>query len=94
MIRLTQTKCTFAEGLGGPPKWRRVNRKDLIVEVLPIIDSEGYFLRKDELESWDGLDVSALFAVYEAAQPDICLIKTIRQENTQSFSLARIKTQA
>ena len=69
VIRLTQTNCTFADGLGGPPKCLGKEQEGAIVEVLPILDSEGHFLRKDELESWDGLEVSALFAVYEAAKP-------------------------
>lgn len=69
VVRLTQTSCTFADGLGGPPKCLEGEQEGSVVEVLPILDSEGHFLRKAELENWEGLDVSALFAVYEAAQP-------------------------
>lgn len=93
VIKLTETNCTFTEGLGGPPKCLDGEQEGSIVEVLPIIGPEGYFLRKDELENWDGLDISSLFAVYEL-QHRYLLIKTIPWENTQSFLLARTKTQA
>lgn len=65
VIKLTEAKCTVAEGLGGPPKCKADEQEGTIVEVLPILDSEGYFLRKDELKAWGGLEVSSLFAVYE-----------------------------
>ena len=68
LIRMTRAKCTFAEGLGGPPKCMGNEQKGDVVEVLPILGSEGYFLRQAELESWDGLDVTALFAVYEVSE--------------------------
>ncbi len=68
VIRLTQAKCTFAEGLGGPPKCMGGEKEGTTVEVLPILDSEGYFLRKDDIESWGGLEVSSLFAVYEVSE--------------------------
>jgi hypothetical protein len=68
LIRLTQAKCAFVEGLGGPPKCMGSEQEGDVVEVLPILGSEGYFLRKAELEGWDGLDVYALFAVYEVSE--------------------------
>jgi hypothetical protein len=68
VIRLTQAKCTLAEGLGGPPKCAANEQEGSLVEGLPIIGPEGYVLRKDELESWNGLDASTLFAVYEVSE--------------------------
>jgi hypothetical protein len=68
LIKLTQAKCTLAEGLGGPPKCMATEQEGTIVEVLPILASEGHFLRKNDLESWKGLDVSTLFAVYEISE--------------------------
>jgi hypothetical protein len=68
LIRLTQAKCTFAVGLGGPPKCMGSEQEGDVVEVLPILGSEGYFLRQAELEGWGGLDISTLFAVYEVSE--------------------------
>lgn len=69
LIKLTQTNCTLADGLGSPPKCLEGEQEGSMVEVLPFLGSEGYFLRKSELENWQGVEVSALFAVYEAATP-------------------------
>ena len=68
IIKLTQSKCTFAEGLGGPPKCMKGEQEGTVVEGLPILGPEGHFLRKDELEDWAGLDPSAVFAVYEVSE--------------------------
>ena len=67
LMKFNQVKCTLAEGLGGPPKCLSGEQDGTVVEALPILDSEGHFLRKADLESWNGLDVSALFAVYEVS---------------------------
>ena len=67
LMKFNQVKCTLAEGLGGPPKCLAGEQDGTVVEALPILDSEGHFLRKADLESWNGLDVSALFAVYEVS---------------------------
>ncbi len=68
LMKFNQVKCTVAEGLGGPPKCLAGEQDGTVVEALPILDSEGHFLRKADLESWSGLDVSALFAVYEVSE--------------------------
>ena len=68
LMKFNQVKCTVAEGLGGPPKCLEGEQDGTVVEALPILDSEGHFLRKADLESWNGLDVSALFAVYEVSE--------------------------
>ncbi len=67
VMKFNQVKCTLAEGLGGPPKCLEGEQDGTVVEAFPILDSEGHFLRKADLESWNGLDVSALFAVYEVS---------------------------
>ena len=67
LMKFNQVKCTLAEGLGGPPKCLEGEQDGTIVEAFPILDSEGHFLRKADLESWNGLDVSALYAVYEVS---------------------------
>lgn len=68
IVKFTQAKCTSVEGLGGPPKCMQNEKVGSVIEVLPILDSEGYFVRKDEMKTWDGIDVSALFAVYEVSE--------------------------
>lgn len=65
LIQFTNTKCTQQDGLGGPPKCREGEAEGAPVEALPFLGSEGSFLRKDEFENWQGVDVSGLYAVYE-----------------------------
>jgi hypothetical protein len=35
--------------------------------VLPMMSSEGSFLREDEMDRWQGLAVTGLYAVYEVS---------------------------
>ncbi|MGZ9166544.1 MAG: hypothetical protein ACXW4U_15345 [Anaerolineales bacterium] len=65
VIQFTEAKCTHAEGLGGPPKCQDGEVEGTPMEVLPFLGSEGSYLRKEELGNWQGIDVSALYAVYE-----------------------------
>jgi hypothetical protein len=67
MLEFTRTHCTLAEGLGGPPKCLAGEPEGTPVEVLPFLGPEGHFIRKDDIESWQGLDVSELFAVYQVS---------------------------
>ena len=67
LIHFTQTKCTHAEGLGGPPKCQSGEAEGTVVEVLPFLGPEGGFIRKSEIETWGGIQVSKLFAVYETS---------------------------
>ena len=68
LIRFTQTECTNAEGLGGPPKCLAGETEGASVDVLPLLGPEGSFIRRDEIEDWDGLHVSELFAAYEVSE--------------------------
>jgi hypothetical protein len=54
--------------LGGPPSCREGEAEGTLVEVLPSLGSEGSFLRKDEIDNWPGLDISALYAVYRVSE--------------------------
>lgn len=67
LIHFTQAKCTLAEGLGGPPKCQNGEAEGTVVEVLPFLGPEGGFIRKSEIETWEGIRVSELFAVYETS---------------------------
>ncbi len=64
IVQFTKTECTSELGLGGPPKCEdgEIERKS--VEVLPFLGWEGYFIRKEDIGSWEGLAVSDVYAVY------------------------------
>src|SRR5215207_2136767 len=67
LIQFTDAACTRLDGLGGPPKCREDEAEGTPVEVLPILSSEGSYLRSDEIETWPGLNVSGLYAIYEVS---------------------------
>ena len=67
-LGFTQTTCTFAEGLGGPPRCLDSEQEGTPVEVLPFLGPEGHFVRNDDIESWEGVDVSEVFAVYQVSE--------------------------
>lgn len=68
LLEFTQTSCTLAEGLGGPPKCPEGEKDGTPVEVLPFLGpGEGSFIRKQDIGSWQGLDVSELFAAYQVS---------------------------
>ena len=67
LIQFTSTKCTRREGLGGPPKCLPDEGEGTPVEVLPFLGPEGSFLRKDEIQNWQGFEASGLFAIYEVS---------------------------
>jgi hypothetical protein len=67
LIQFTSTKCTRLDGLGGPPKCLPGEGEGSPVAVLPFLGPEGYFLRKDEIDNWQGFEVSGLFAIYEVS---------------------------
>jgi len=69
LIQFTDAKCTWRDGLGGPPKCREGEVEGTQVEVLPFIGPEGSFYRKSEIEDWQGIDASGLYAVIEVS-PD------------------------
>ncbi|OGN90476.1 MAG: hypothetical protein A2Y88_03025 [Chloroflexi bacterium RBG_13_48_10] len=68
LIRYTQTTCTFAEGLGGPPKCLEDEQEGTPVEVLPFLGPEGHFIRKADIDNWTGVEVSELYAVYQVSE--------------------------
>lgn len=67
LIRFTTAKCTYAVGLGGPPKCLNGEREGTPVEVLPFLGHEGHFIRKDDIQSWDGVGAMRLYAVYQVS---------------------------
>jgi hypothetical protein len=72
-LKFRELSCSFADGLGGPPKCKQGEAEGDPVSVLPVIGPEGHFIREEEIENWTGVNVSELFAVYivsEAAYSD------------------------
>ncbi|MCJ7569139.1 MAG: SH3 domain-containing protein [Anaerolineales bacterium] len=66
-IKFTTSDCTHVMALGGPPKCREGESEGALVEVLPFLGPEGHFLRRDELNEWQGIDVAGLYAVYRVS---------------------------
>jgi hypothetical protein len=64
LIQFTNTKCTTAHGLGGPPKCRDGEAEGTPVDVLPIFGSEGHFFHKEDIDKWPGVNADGLYAVY------------------------------
>lgn len=67
MLEYTTTRCTLAQGLGGPPKCAAGEPEGTLVQVLPLLGPEGTFLRKTDIGNWAGPQVSELLAVYEVS---------------------------
>ncbi len=67
LIEFSEMGCTNAEGLGGPPKCEASEAEGSPVEVLPFLGPEGHFIRKADIDTWEGLNVTGLFAAYEVS---------------------------
>lgn len=68
LVNYTVAPCTTAEGLGGPPKCTEGEAEGTLLEVLPLIGSEGGFIRKNEIGRWPGIAVVGLYAVYRVSE--------------------------
>lgn len=66
-IKFTTLGCTQQMGLGGPPGCREGESEGALVQVLPFLGPEGHFLRRDELNEWQGIDAAGLYAVYRVS---------------------------
>ena len=66
-IKFTISICTHEMALGGPPKCREGESEGALLEVLPFLGPEGHFMRRDELNEWQGIDVAGLYAVYRVS---------------------------
>jgi hypothetical protein len=66
-VRFTTSACTHEMALGGPEKCEEGEAEGTLVDVLPFLGAEGSHLRRDELSSWQGIDVAGLHAVYRVS---------------------------
>ncbi len=67
LFSYTKAECKTVNALGGPPPCREGESEGTMVEVLPFLGSEGFYLWKDEIGSWPGLDVNGLYAAYQVS---------------------------
>ena len=69
LFSYTTIACkSVVNALGGPPPCREGEAEGTLVEVLPVLSSEGTYLWKDEVSNWPGLDVAGLYAVYQVSE--------------------------
>ena len=69
LFSYTTIACkTIVNALGGPPPCPEGEADGTLVQVLPVLSSEGYYLYKDEISNWPGLDVAGLYAVYQVTE--------------------------
>ena len=68
LFSYTTIACMTINALGGPPPCREGEVEGTLVEVLPVLSSEGTYLHKDEISNWQFLDVAGLFAVYQVSE--------------------------
>jgi hypothetical protein len=68
LVRLTQTGCTKADGLGGPPKCQGDQAEGTLVNVLPILGPEGHYASTGTLDRTLGFEIKGLYAVYYVSE--------------------------
>ncbi len=71
LIDYTTAPCTTRDGFGGPPKCREGESEGTPIEAIPMISSEGGFIRKEEIDVWTGVNAEALFAVYRVSEDGV-----------------------
>ena len=67
-IHYSPLACKTVNALGGPPPCNEGEAEGTLVEVLPIVGSEGGHLRKEEIKDSFVLDVTDLYAVYKVSE--------------------------
>ena len=67
-IHYSTLACMTVNALGGPPPCQEGEAEGTLVEVLPILASEGGHLRKDDIKDSFVLDVTDLYAVYRISE--------------------------
>jgi hypothetical protein len=64
LVRFVVTPCTTAQGIGGPPKCAEGEADGTPVEVFPILESEGFHVRRESIDQSLGFVVEGLYAVF------------------------------
>ena len=68
LVYLSSLPCTKGEGLGGPPKCIADETEGTLVDVLPILGSEGHHIRHSDLSNWAGLGEAQLYAAFRTSE--------------------------
>lgn len=64
LVQFLTVGCTTADGLGGPPKCAEGEAEGTLVQVFPILGSEGHFARPDNINGTLEFSPEGLYAVY------------------------------
>jgi len=67
LLQFSAISCTHTEGLGGPPKCREDEEEGTKVEVFPFLGPEGHHMRREELDNWNGIQATDVFAAYRVS---------------------------
>lgn len=68
LLQFSKLACTRADGLGGPPKCTEGEAEGTIVEAFPFLGPEGHHARRSEIENWQSLQASGVYAVYRVSE--------------------------
>ena len=63
-VTYTVVGCTTADGLGGPPKCQAGEAEGTLLEVLPILGSEGHHARRESIDQALSFQVEGLYAIH------------------------------
>jgi len=63
-VTYTVVGCTTADGLGGPPKCQAGEAEGTLLEVLPILGSEGHHARRESIDQALSFHVKGLYAIH------------------------------
>jgi hypothetical protein len=67
LLQFTKMACTHTEGLGGPPKCKEGEAEGTKIEVFPFLGPEGHHMRYENLDTWNGIPATGLYAVYRVS---------------------------
>jgi hypothetical protein len=68
LFGFTTSACKTVNALGGPPECREGEAEGTMVEVLPMLGSEGSYLRKTEVDKFPGLNLIGIYAIYQVSE--------------------------
>ncbi|MFN2265155.1 MAG: hypothetical protein ACK2UM_12910 [Anaerolineales bacterium] len=71
LVSYTTTGCTNADGLGGPPKCEPGQAEGSLIQVLPILSSEGTFSTPQDIDQALEFVVMDLYAIYRVPEDAI-----------------------
>jgi hypothetical protein len=64
LVQYISTTCTTSDGFGGPPKCAPGEADGTIIEVFPVSEMEGYYVRPEAIADTFAFQVDRLYAVY------------------------------